>query len=808
MEAKDLIKSTDRIVVEVSMPQIEYNEERKRSMRRGVAEKFGVPVRSVEIVFKPVTVNENGERVSVTSDVIRNVQDPAYQRLMMREYVAQKGYEGVDFDAVDEIDGRVNGMVDFCQYSKYKNYRFKTVRWSNFLSYGEDNFFDFTKLHGLVLLNSEPANQGGKTTFAIDLLRFALFGKSDKAPNLENVFNSYRPEATEVVVEACVEIDGSDYVIRRTVTRPALKKRTEKSKCKQKVEYFRTSSEGGMELIENCEGESTQQTNSIIKEAIGSVDDFNLVISATSYTLGDILRMGQTDKGRLFSRWLGLVALEEKEAAAKKMWKDSVHPNLMGNVYDKASLLADNESYREANEELSSIFDDNAVAIAECDSAIEEDRRLQALVRDQLRQVDESVKGMDVETVNAGIESNRALIARKGEEKDAALRRIKEIDAVSCDIDPVAVNAEKASLAEKSVPLVARNGEVKGEIRMLDAETQRLRGLIEQGVCPNCGQPIDSAMQNGVIEENARRREALVAEGVRNKAEIDRLAACSAECDKRLAERAAYDRMVEEKARLEVAVSALNVNIENLELKIKSSEDVIKRIRGNYENARWNSERTAEINVYEGMISTEISKRNDAVKRQAEAQARMTANDKAVKRNVEIIGKLEFEEEHVVKPWNLYLEMLGKNGIIKTVLRTALPIINNEIERIQGGLCDFKTVLELDEKNNVVITLAKDGIKMDMGVAASGFEGTMASLAIRSALANISSISKANFLCTDEILGATAACNYDNIHELYNRIVPNYDFIINITHNENVYDWHEQTITISKEDNISRVRMA
>ena len=316
------IKTTDRIVVDLEILPIDYNEQKKRALRKEVAEKYGVPERNVTINYKPVTVAEDGTRVSLAGDVVRSVQDPRHQKNMMRAYIEANGYTDVDWDEIDAIDSQVNAFVDFDQYSRYRNYKFKYVKWSNYLSYGPDNFFDFTKLHGLVLLNSEPANQGGKTTFAIDLLRFALFGKADKSPNLSSVFNSYLPEETTVSVEAGIEIDGDDYVIRRTVTRPALKRRTAKSKCVQKLEYFKKTGDD-LELIENCEGESVQQTNNIIKDAVGSVEDFDLVISATSYSLGELLRMGQTDKGRLFSRWLGLLSVEEKEQVAKKLWKDN-----------------------------------------------------------------------------------------------------------------------------------------------------------------------------------------------------------------------------------------------------------------------------------------------------------------------------------------------------------------------------------------------------------------------------------------------------------------------------------------------------
>ena len=132
-----------------------------------------------------------------------------------------------------------------------------------FLSYGKGNYFDFTKLDGLTLLNSNPENQGGKTSFAIALLSFALFGKSFRTPTLESTFNIHLPEATEVMVEACIEINNVDYVIRRTVNRPILKKRTAKSKITQKVEYFK--------LIEFLRYKSSIEFGSIVERKLYTI---------------------------------------------------------------------------------------------------------------------------------------------------------------------------------------------------------------------------------------------------------------------------------------------------------------------------------------------------------------------------------------------------------------------------------------------------------------------------------------------------------------------------------------------------------
>ena len=57
----------------------------------------------------------------------------------------------------------------------------------------------------------------------------------------------------------------------------------------------------------------------------------------------------------------------------------------------------------------------------------------------------------------------------------------------------------------------------------------------------------------------------------------------------------------------------------------------------------------------------------------------------------------------------------------------------------------------------------------------------------------------------DECLQAVAAENYDRVHELFKRILAGYDFIIQITHNELLYDWHSSNISVVKSDNISKI---
>lgn len=801
----DNIKPTDRIVVDLEMLQIDFNEQKKASLRKEIAKKYGLPLGNVEVHFKPITVNEFGDRISLASDIKDNVQDAGHQKDMMKHYIKIKKYEDINWDDIDVIDNQVNAFVDFDQYSKYKNYKFKYVKWSNYLSYGEDNYFDFSKLHGLVLLNSEPANQGGKTTFAIDLLRFALFGKADKSPNLDSVFNIFSPEATQVVVEAGIEIDGEDYVIRRTVTRPALKKRTAKSKCTQKLEYFKKVGDE-LEEIENCEGESVQQTNNIIREAIGNSDDYDLIISATSYSLGDLLRMGQTDKGRLFSRWLGLMCIEKKEEIAKKLWKDNYASKLLSNTYNKQTLEEEIKDYKTVNEDNNKVLVSLQSELNTANENIIKYNKEKTDVLSSVKPIKDNLDKIDVTTLKNELERlNNELTEKRAvfQGLKAEYKLYKDIAFNQEDLDNEKITKEKLEKEVKQYEL--ENSEIKGEINAIKKDNERIQGLMDKGICPTCGQKIDVVEQTKTIEDNNGKIQKFIEKGVSRKAQIDALKLQIDDCGKKIKSLEEIKEKSVKKANLELKMVALKTNIDNIKLNIEKDSKTLDEIKTNEENIKFNNEIRLKSSAIDVSIANETKIKDTKIKDIESAKATIANNESQIKLREDMIVKLAAEEK-VIRNWNLYLELVGKNGIVKLVLKDALPIINNEVSRILDGLCDFEVKLDIDDKNNVVMNLVKDGVNMNLGTAASGFEETMASLALRSALAGISTMSKPNFLVLDEILSGVAACNYDNVFELYNRILGNYDFILNITHNELIYDWHNEIITVIKDNNISTIK--
>lgn len=783
------VNPTDKLVFDLEMHQIDFNEQKKQSLRKEISEKYGVPVKNVEINFVPITIDENGDKISLASDIITNIQDPKFQQSLFKEFLEIKKIEDIDFDKLIDIDKRVNAFIDFNTYSKYKPYKIKYLKWDNYLSYGKGNYFDFTKLKGLVLLTGQPENTSGKTTLAIDLLRFALFGKAEKSPTLDSVFNTYLEEETEVKVEAGIEIEGCDYVIRRTITRPTLKKRTAKSKAKQKVEYFRLIN-GDYEEIENCEGESGTQTNNIIRETVGNVEDFDLVISATAYSLGNLLRMGQTDKGKLFSRWLGLMSIEEKEKIAKDLWKKE-SAQLLSNHYNKATLESEIT-------DMKTVIDNDNKRIIECQDKLNKSSdKLENYNKEKIdiiknrKQIKEELIKIDVATIenrmsllNTDLTNNRGKMSVKKE------RYMQIKDSV---FDADAYNKIK----EEQRQIEIEQAELRTKITTLKEDNKRIEGLIEKKTCPTCGHEIDLIEQNTFIEKNNALINQMVSKGVENKNKLTKIIEQINIMEVKRSEENELNRLKPE-------MSAIKVQIDNIKLQLNELARQKEEIETNKENIRYNNEIDNKIRLVDENIRVETRLKEEQIREIQNFKNEVTSYTKQIEERNNVIKKLT-EEEKLIRLWNCYNELVGKNGIIKLVLKRALPILNNEIERLLNGLCDFEVKLSIDDSNKVCIDLIRDGVSMNLETAASGWENTVSSIALRSALSNICVFARPNIVTYDEVLAGVSSENAENIFKLFGRILPNYDCIIHICHDTTLQDYHNKTLIVTKENNISKV---
>ena len=787
MTKKIDIGQNAKVKIQWNVHQSNYSRELENSMIALMAKKYGIPAKNITIETNYITNNTNDV---LAAETVQSIHDPKFQQELMKQYIANNDIKDIDFEEILKIDSQINSLINYDAYDKGKKYTIKWVKWSNFLSYGPDNYFDFTTLNGLVLLNGEPANKSGKSTFAYDLLHFLLFGKTNtnKAKNLGELFNNYLPETRTINVEGCINIDGEDFIIRRTLTRPTQGKKTKT--VTNKVEYYKVSEDGSEEILpeDNKQEASTTATSKIIKEALGNESDFDLIISANAKDLDNIISLTETEKGRLLSRWIGLSLIEDKDIKAREKWNKEISVGRYSDMYNQTQLETDIE-------ELTATLTHNVAQIGAYNNqidtlnkSIEECQQSKELLLSSRQIIDNSLLKVDVTTLQNTIN----MLVEDGKRKNSMVEILEKDLSEMGEI--VFSEDEYKSMRSENERLISKMAETRATINSLKSTNKALESA---EFCPTCGKKFDNVDNSAQISQNTERIKQLTSDGIAMKKRSDDLTSAMATIEELRVK-------ANKKTQIELKIAALKTEIANKRAEYKEKSQTLKEIEKNKEAIKKNSEIDAHINVVNANISSgESNKRNllNAITSLEKENARHTETISLRKSYLVKIA----EERKIEKYWKLYLQMIGKDGISKMVLRNTLPIINSELNRLLGDITDFRVEVVMNEKNDVDFLLIRDETVTRLS-AASGLEKTQSALALRVVLGNMSKLSRPPFILLDEVLGTVASENYDDMRKLYNKITEYYSFILHITHINDIADWHDSIVTVQKVDNISRIK--
>ena len=766
----------------------DYNKEKLNSLEAAVSKKYGIPKDKVKVIPEFILTNSDGKEVSMNEEIIQNIQDPVFQVQLFKEWLEMNKITDCDFELIKKIDSEINARIDYQVYDKYKRYSIKWIRWDNFLSYGAGNVFDFTNIGQLVLLSSEPANQGGKTTFCIDLIRFLLFGTSTRYRTQAELFNLHIPTATSIVAEGCITIDGVDYIIKRTVSRPALERRSDKSKTVQKVEYYKIVGENKEALedyVDNQQEENSVQTNKVIKEAIGRESDFDLIMSVTDKTLDDLVEKKETERGRLLARWIGLLPIEEKDKLAREKFNQEIKPFLLSNQYNTETLTQEIQAY-EIN--IKTLKGNNKKFKTEnktLDKEIETLEGNKATLLSSKKSIDENLLKIDITTLKKQIETCIQEGKKKSEDISAIDEELKKIGDVTFSVE------EYDKLQDKLISLASERTLIGERYKTTEHNIQHLK---KSEVCPTCGRKLDNVDNTAKIKELEQELAKIIEDGKKVRTDIDKI---TNDIESRKKDREAYTR----KTTITMQKSALEVARERLRAEYSEKNQTLKEYNQNSEAIERNNKIDMDIRNTDVIISGKRNTRDTNLSYISTNESEIKNEEKQIADRKEIIAKIK-EEEILIKNWKIYIELVGKNGISKMVLRRTLPIINARLSQLLNDVCDFDVEVGIDAKNDVTFYLIKDGVYKNLH-GGSGFELTAAALALRSVLADMSTIPRCSILVLDEVWGRVAKQNYENMKNLITKIAQSYDSMILISHLDEIRDWCQNHIIVKKEDNVS-----
>jgi DNA repair exonuclease SbcCD ATPase subunit len=247
------------------------------------------------------------------------------------------------------------------------------------------------------------------------------------------------------------------------------------------------------------------------------------------------------------------------------------------------------------------------------------------------------------------------------------------------------------------------------------------------------------------------------------------------------------------------------IQLESLELKKKGVEDTLKRFKEQEAKVNENN-KIDQVLVKADLRLEEL----DREKQQINSNITTSKNniEKYEEKIVELkdyIDRIKKEEEQL-RIYKIYLELFGKKGISKMIMRSMTPVINSELQRLLMDSAEFKLEVRISDKDEVEFWMVDNNTQIEkLMTSGSGYERTIASLALRAVLSKVCSLPKPNVVVFDEVFGKISNDNLEMVSEFFHKVKSYFEKIFVITHNPMVSQWSDSIVKIQKTDNVSKV---
>ena len=177
--------------------------------------------------------------------------------------------------------------------------------------------------------------------------------------------------------------------------------------------------------------------------------------------------------------------------------------------------------------------------------------------------------------------------------------------------------------------------------------------------------------------------------------------------------------------------------------------------------------------------------------------------EKTIQDCADSIKKLK-ELETQFKAYDYYLKAVNRNGVPYDLISDALPKVQSEVNSILSQIVEFEILFETDGKsiNTYIVYDDENFWPLEM---TSGMEKFISSLAIRTALVNVSSLPRPNFIAIDEGWGTLDSDNLNSLHMLFDYMKTQFDFMLTISHIDTLRDIVDSVIEIKKENGYSSI---
>lgn len=753
--------------------QDNFSQDRIKSVKQYFQKKYQTT--NVNVITKAKLVEGD---ILQTVDVSFNILDKNYQKNLVTSFLTQKKLEKF-VNEINELDNSVENrlIANSEEVTSFKKWFIKKIEFSNFLSYGDGQILDFDKLNGIVVVESDPPNFGGKTVLTVDLLMFLFFNTTTKTTKAEEIFNRFS-DKDKVYVKGEITIDGEDYLIVRTIERK--KSKSGEWNVKTDLDFFKKLSNGE---IQNFSGEQRKETEKFIKSSIGEQEDFLMTILTTSTNLEDLIDSKPTARGQIISKFLGLEFLRKKDETAKEMYSE-FSKGMLSNVYNSEKLKQDNQEFESQIIQFEKDITEISTKVEEVSQRLKKGQEYkESLIQLKFNDIDQELIIMNPSKIEIEIQE---IVSNNENLK-------KEISEVIVKEPSEFYHEEKHDKIKEEYNETYKN-KLQVENKIKDIE--ELKSSVSNGIkCEHCGiELMNAAITNAKISE---------LDGfIVHKTEIERVLTDLSGKEKGFVQ---LKKEFDEYEKNKLIKGRLELNLETNELKKSKLDDKLKRYFDVQEKIKKNNE-LDQLIIKSNLKIDELEREKKSFNDTVTTNLTLIKNLKEkISRNIDYLKKMEqeYERERIFK---IYTEVFGKNGISKIIMKNMMPFINSELQRLLQDSSYFRLEIRISDKNEVEFWMIDNstGIEKLMS-SGSGYERTIASLALRAVLSKVCSLPKPNIIVMDEVFGKISNDNLELVSEFFQKIKDYFEKIFVISHNPLISNWADSIVKISKKDNISRL---
>ena len=774
--------------------------------------------RAVDIAkhrFKPESITflnrATGRRAELgfsKDDFIKeNLRDISVQERLITEYLKDYEVEGEILDRVLSLNEKYNTAVEENEeVARNINWELNSFEFDNLFNYGEGNKINFENLAGIVGIFGK--NYSGKSSI-IDAALYTLFNSTSKneRKNL-NVINQNRERGFGRVN---ISIGDREFTIERESEKYVRRLKGEET-LEAKTDVNFEEFDPVMDETISRNGLSRNDTDKNIRKMFGTLDDFLLTSMASQLDSLTFIKEGSTKRKEILAKFLDLEIFDKKFKMAKDDAADTrgALKRLEGREFDEDIEIAN----QEMKESLDSI-EEHKTRCENYDQTISDTQKL-------LEEIESKITSIPVDIIDI----NAARTQLSDKKKQIAALTLKNENLVSSnnnnqqllekltsflnqyDVENLHAQKQKADTKTDEYDDLLSVLKIKNK----DIESYRKKvKLLEEVPCgdkfASCKFICDAHKAKEELPDMVVEVTDLRQQSVTLLEQIDELDV--AKLDDYIGK---YNKLVERKKDVNQEISIATAAVEGNNSKIEVYKHELVNIENQIKTYEANQEAIENLEAL-------VSKRNEYAVLISRTQKACNTCKEELNDLYKLHGSYEQKLQNLAdqkqeladlreeySAYDLFMRCMHSSGISYDIIKKKLPAINEEIAKILANIVNFEVFFE-NEGNRLNVYIkhpSHEPRPIEMG---SGAEKTIASMAIRLALLQVSNLPTPNVFIMDEPGTALDAENMDGFVRILDMVKNYYKVVILISHLDALKDCVDYVINVEKENGYAKVNV-